>query len=333
MAHRLHRNGLADETGGKRLHSEAPGWTGPRICGARRRRFCRCCTSRARAFSRSGGASRCFAQRIERRPSCLRSTPFSRWPTRRPCSWGWTRRALGSARDISNWEPQEVPDTLGAFLDPSEQVHPDVDGAVFAELRANMMRLTPRGAELVATAKAINRLARGRHGFLCPLRREDRDRNGRLAARLPGLRRSPFPAYRPGGDHADHAWKFGSDGPVSGLARGHVLVAGRVRGTGRIHRGRRAPRSVRGIRSARGAGRLSVVAALAVSVLADVSAATGMRQAATSTSTRPEIEDARWVTREDMLEAFAGRNPAIKPARKGAIARFLIERWLADTLA
>ena len=45
-----------------------------------------------------------------------------------------------------------------------------------------------------------------------------------------------------------------------------------------------------------------------------------------------EIEDARWVTREDMLEAFAGRHPLIKPARKGAIARFLIERWLADRL-
>ena len=45
-----------------------------------------------------------------------------------------------------------------------------------------------------------------------------------------------------------------------------------------------------------------------------------------------EIEDARWVTREDMLEAFAGRHPEMKPARKGAIARFLIERWLADTL-
>ena len=59
------------------------------------------------------------------------------------------------ARDISNWEPIEVPDTLGAFLDPSEQAHPDVGGAVFAELRANMTQLSPRGAELVATAKAI----------------------------------------------------------------------------------------------------------------------------------------------------------------------------------
>jgi NAD+ diphosphatase len=45
-----------------------------------------------------------------------------------------------------------------------------------------------------------------------------------------------------------------------------------------------------------------------------------------------EIEDARWLTREEMLSAIAGGPPHIRPARKGAIARFLIERWLADRL-
>jgi NAD+ diphosphatase len=45
-----------------------------------------------------------------------------------------------------------------------------------------------------------------------------------------------------------------------------------------------------------------------------------------------EIEDAMWVTREDMAAAFAGQNPAIKPARKGSIAHFLLENWLADRL-
>jgi NAD+ diphosphatase len=45
-----------------------------------------------------------------------------------------------------------------------------------------------------------------------------------------------------------------------------------------------------------------------------------------------EIEDAMWVTREDMMAAFAGDHPAILPARKGAIARFLLENWLADRL-
>ena len=45
-----------------------------------------------------------------------------------------------------------------------------------------------------------------------------------------------------------------------------------------------------------------------------------------------ELEDARWVTREEMMQVFAGEHPEIKPARKGAIAHFLLHNWLADTL-
>ena len=45
-----------------------------------------------------------------------------------------------------------------------------------------------------------------------------------------------------------------------------------------------------------------------------------------------EIEDARWITREEMMEIFAGNHATILPARKGAIAHFLLENWLADTL-
>ena len=45
-----------------------------------------------------------------------------------------------------------------------------------------------------------------------------------------------------------------------------------------------------------------------------------------------EIEDAIWVSREEMMSAFAGEHPVLKPARKGAIAHFLLDNWLADTL-
>jgi NAD+ diphosphatase len=45
-----------------------------------------------------------------------------------------------------------------------------------------------------------------------------------------------------------------------------------------------------------------------------------------------EIEDALWVSREEMLDVFEGVHPEIKPARKGAIAHFLLENWLADHL-
>ncbi|MGI3210853.1 NAD(+) diphosphatase [Roseovarius tibetensis] len=45
-----------------------------------------------------------------------------------------------------------------------------------------------------------------------------------------------------------------------------------------------------------------------------------------------EIEDARWMTREEMLAAFAGETPELLPARRGAIAHFLLRNWLADSL-
>lgn len=45
-----------------------------------------------------------------------------------------------------------------------------------------------------------------------------------------------------------------------------------------------------------------------------------------------ELEDARWISREEAMMATAGLMPDLRPARKGSIARFLIERWLADDL-
>jgi len=45
-----------------------------------------------------------------------------------------------------------------------------------------------------------------------------------------------------------------------------------------------------------------------------------------------EIEDAMWVSKSEMMQAFAGEHPTLLPARKGAIAHFLLQNWLADTL-
>ena len=45
-----------------------------------------------------------------------------------------------------------------------------------------------------------------------------------------------------------------------------------------------------------------------------------------------EIEDAMWVSRQEMMTAFAGDHPVLKPARKGAIAHFLLDNWLRDTV-
>ncbi len=61
------------------------------------------------------------------------------------------------ASDISGWTPDPGSDpVVGGFSDPSVQIHPATgDAAGFVELRGIMARLTPREAELVATAKAL----------------------------------------------------------------------------------------------------------------------------------------------------------------------------------
>ncbi|PTQ73396.1 NAD(+) diphosphatase [Celeribacter persicus] len=43
-----------------------------------------------------------------------------------------------------------------------------------------------------------------------------------------------------------------------------------------------------------------------------------------------ELEDARWVRREEMALALAGRHPEITAARKGALAQVLLSKWVAD---
>lgn len=45
-----------------------------------------------------------------------------------------------------------------------------------------------------------------------------------------------------------------------------------------------------------------------------------------------EIEEAIWVTREDMRAAAAGRHPKMSAARKGAIARFVLDAWAAGEI-
>ncbi len=45
-----------------------------------------------------------------------------------------------------------------------------------------------------------------------------------------------------------------------------------------------------------------------------------------------ELDSALWVSRERVLETLDGSDPSFKPARKGAIARNLLDRWLADCI-
>ena len=45
-----------------------------------------------------------------------------------------------------------------------------------------------------------------------------------------------------------------------------------------------------------------------------------------------ELDDAIWVAREAVLDTINGSHPTLKAARQGAIARAMIEDWLAGRI-
>lgn len=45
-----------------------------------------------------------------------------------------------------------------------------------------------------------------------------------------------------------------------------------------------------------------------------------------------ELEDALWLSREEVAQAFAGAHPHVRPSRRGSIAQFILNAWLADRL-
>ena len=45
-----------------------------------------------------------------------------------------------------------------------------------------------------------------------------------------------------------------------------------------------------------------------------------------------EIEDAFWVSKEDLKQILNGKNNDFHPARKGTIARYLLEKWVNNKI-
>ena len=235
------------------------------------------------------------------------------------------------AYDISAWEPEELPDTLGAFFDPSQQRHPLLEGDMaFAELRGAMTRLTPRDAELIVTGKAVLNWHRS-HRFCARC-------GARSAMAMAGWQRD-CPSCD--GHH------FPRTDPVviMLITRGNSVLVGRSHGwpegmysllAGFVEPGESIEAAVR-----REVFEEAGVTVGAVDYLSSQpwpfpsSLMFGCKGEALSETINidpEEIDDAVWVTREEMMEVFAGNSTIMKPARKGAIAHFLIWNWLADKL-
>ncbi len=234
------------------------------------------------------------------------------------------------AQDISDWSPEAGGEALEqSFFDSSEQRHPALpENHVFLELRGVMTQLTPRDAELVASAKAVMHWHRS-HGFCAVC-------GAASVMALAGWQRI-CPAC--GAHH------FPRTDPVVIMlvTRGNRLLLGRSPGwpegmysslAGFVEPGETLEAAVRREVAEETGIRIGTVqylasqpwpfpASLMVGCIADA-----LSEAITLDPA--ELEEALWVTREDMVGVFAGTHPHIKPPRKGSIAHFMIANWLAD---
>lgn len=236
------------------------------------------------------------------------------------------------ACDISVWLPDGFDEpAFGQFSDATEQSHPDLpEDTAFSELRRIMARLSARDAELAATAKALFNW-HDSHRFCA--------RCGAPSTMImAGWQRSCEQCGAPHFPRTDPV-------VIMLITYGNSVLMGRSPGwpegmysalAGFIEPGETIEAAVRREVFEEAGVQVSDVEYLASQPWAFPSSLMiGCRGEAISheiTIDPVEIEDAKWVSREDMLEAYAGQHPVLAPARKGSIAHFLIGNWLADRL-
>lgn len=236
------------------------------------------------------------------------------------------------AQDISDWTPEAGAEAVQqGFFDASEQRHPALpEDHSFLELRGVMTLLSPREAELAATARAILHWHRS-HGFCATC-------GAASEMVMAGWQRS-CPAC--GAQH------FPRTDPVVIMlvTRGNRVLLGRSAGwpdgmysclAGFIEPGETIEAAVRREVFEEAGIRLGAVRYLASQPWPfPASLMIGCHAEALDeaiTLDPAELEDAFWLSREQVLAAMAGEHPAVKPARRGSIAHFLLENWLADRL-
>lgn len=235
------------------------------------------------------------------------------------------------AADISAWVPDGFDATAGfLFFDDTRQWYPAAPDNGFADIRAVMTCLSPRDAELAATAKAVMEWHRS-HRFCARCGAES-------AASMAGWQRDCSAC----GSH-----HFPRTDPVviMLITHGNNVLMGRSPGwpegmysllAGFIEPGETMEAAVRrevfeesGVR----VGDVRYLASQPWPFPASLMFGCAGEALDNNITIDPsEIEDALWVNREEMLRVFAGQHPKINPTRKGAIAHFLLENWLADRL-
>ena len=235
------------------------------------------------------------------------------------------------AADISAWEPEGFDSAAPfGFLDDTRNEHPACTDAGFADIRMTMSLLTPRDAELAATGKAVMEWHRS-HRFCAKCGAKSEIKMAGWQRNCPVCGTHHFPRTDPVVimliTHGNSVLMGRSPGWPEGM---YSLLAGFIEPGETIEAAvRREVFEESGVR----VGEVSYLASQPWPFPASLMLGCAGKATTREITIDPvEIEDALWLSREQMANVFAGQHPTIKPARKGAIAHFLLESWLADRL-
>lgn len=235
------------------------------------------------------------------------------------------------AADISAWEPDGLDSAaMAMFADPTEQYYPGAaPGARFAELRLAMTTLAPADAALAATARAVFNWHRS-HRFCAACGQESAPANAGWERHCPACGAKHFPRTDPV--------------VIMLVAYGNKLLLGRSHGwpegmysalAGFVEPGETPEAAVARevleetgitIADARylGAQPWPFPNSLMLGYLA--------RAVDDRITLDDELEDALWVSREEVLAVMAGERSHPSPARAGSIAYAMIRHWLAGNV-
>jgi NAD+ diphosphatase len=232
------------------------------------------------------------------------------------------------AQDIPDWADHTAPDTSG---DPSQQTtHPATPEYSFQDLRTIMTALPRRDGELAATARAVLGWHQS-HGFCSNCGGASHITDAGWRRHCPACLTDHFPRTDPvvimlitDGDYVLLGRSPGWPDKIYSLLAGFVEPGETIESAVR-----RETFEESGIR----VGHVRYLASQPWPYPSSLML--GCHGQATSrdiTIDPAEIADARWVSKSDLLSIHSGQSDAIRPARPGSIAHFLVTHWLADKL-
>lgn len=235
------------------------------------------------------------------------------------------------AADVSAWVPETLDEAaMAAFFDPVDYHHPAVPhDHLFVELRGLMLSLSPADAAMASTARGVMNWHRS-HRFCSSCGQPSTVTQSGWQRRCPACDASHFPRTDPvvimlvlHGNKAllgrSPGWPEGMYSTLAGFVEPGECLEGAVRREVREETGV----SVRDVRYV-GGQPWSWPNSLMLGFVAEA-------RGEAITIDPVELEDAIWVTREDMVDVMAGLHPTVRRPRSGAIAYELISRWLSGS--